>query len=113
MTTFEKIIKAIEPFGHPHSPGVYTGKASKWFTYNYVDDYGTNHADDEPQSVINRIQLHYFLPIKEDYIRSKNKIRKALSEQGFTFPEITYPDDPDPEIRHIVFECEIEEESEE
>lgn len=77
MTTFEKIIKAIKPFGYPYSPGVYTGSENKWFIYNYVDDYGTNHADDEPQSVVNRIQLHFFLPIEEDYIRIK-KDRKSV-----------------------------------
>ena len=62
MTTFEKIIKAITPFGYPHSTGVYTGPDNRWFTYNYADDYGDNYADDEPQSVINQIQLHFFLP---------------------------------------------------
>lgn len=112
MTTFEKIIKAITPFGYPHSPGVYTGPEDHWFTYNYADDYGDNYADDEPQSVINQIQLHFFLPADEDYTGIKNQIRNALFQQGFTFPEITLLDDPDPKLRHIVFECEIEEEAE-
>lgn len=112
MTTFEKIIQAIEPFGYPHSPCVYTGPEDHWFTYNYADDYGVNYADDEPQSVINQIQLHFFLPANEDYTEIKNRIRNALFRQGFTFPEITLLDDPDPKLRHVVFECEIEEEAE-
>ena len=112
MTTFARIIRAIKTFGYPHSPGVYKGPEKHWFTYNYTDDHGGNYADDEPQSVINRVQIHFFLPASEDYIEKKNEIRDALFEEGFTFPEITTVDDPDPELRHIVFECEIEEEME-
>lgn len=113
MTTFERIIQAIKPFGYPYSPGVYKGPGKHWFTYNYADDYAGSFADDEPQSVINQVQLHFFLPAAEDYVAVKNKIRTALFENGFTFPEITLLDDPDPSLRHLVFECEIEEEMEE
>lgn len=113
MTTFEKIIQAIKPFRYPYSPGTYTGSEKRWFTYNYVEDYGDNYADDTPQSVINRIQLHFFLPAQDDYTEIKNRIRDALFKQGFTFPEISVLDDPDPKLRHIAFECEIEEEVEE
>lgn len=110
MTTFEKIIQAIQPFRYPHSPGVYTGSEKRWITYNYADDYGSNYADDAPQSVINRVQVHFYLPAEDDYTGIKNQIRSELFEQGFTFPEITLLDDPDPKLRHIVFECEIEQE---
>lgn len=112
MTTFEKIIQAIKSFGYPYSPGMYTGPEKRWFTYNYVDDYGDNYADDAPQSIINRVQVHFFLPAQDDYTGIKNQIRGALFEQGFTFPEIAVLDDSDPKLRHIVFECEIEEEAE-
>lgn len=112
MTTFERIICAIKLFGYPYTPGVYKGKEKHWFTYSYVDDYGDNYADDEPQSIINRVRVNFFLPADEDYTEIKNRIRYALFRQGFTFPEITLLDDPDPALRHIVFECEIEEETE-
>ena len=105
MTTFEKIIAAIEPFGCPHAPDVYREKAQRWFTYNYADDYGTNYSDDAPGAVIASIQVHLFLPIDDDFIRIKNKVRRAIFQQGFTFPEITVLTEDDEKLRHIIFEC--------
>ena len=113
MTTLEHIVRAIEIFGFPYSPGVYTGPEDHWFTYNYVDDYGELFGDDEPLETVNRIQLHYFLPVEENYLKMKNEIRVALLREGFTYPEIESMDDPNPDIRHLIFECEIEEEREE
>ena len=46
-------------------------------------------------------------------MKMKNEIRDALLREGFTYPEIESMDDPNPDIRHLVFECEIEEEREE
>ena len=86
MTAFEKIIEAIQPFGYPYTAGVYEGKEKRWFTFNYSDDYGDAYADDTPQSVIVEVQIHFF-----------------------TFPEIHILEDENPDIRHLVFECEIEE----
>ena len=75
MTAFEKIIKAIEPFGFPYTPGVYKGEEKHWFTFNYVDDRGNLYADDEPQSVLATVQVHFFMPYNEDFVRIKNKIK--------------------------------------
>ena len=108
MTTFEKIVEALKPFGLPYSPDLYNGSARSWFTYNYADDYGTNFADDEPGAIIVDVQVHLFLSSCEDFICLKNKVRRALFKAGFTFPEITVLTEDD-DTRHIVFECEIEE----
>lgn len=112
MTTFEKIIKAIEPFGFPHAPDVYKGDNKVgWITYNYSDDYGDNYSDDAPGAVVVTVQVHLFLPLQKDFIRLKNKIRRALFEEGFTFADITILVEDEEKIRHIIFECDaIEEE---
>lgn len=110
MTTFDKIIAAIEPFGFPHAPDVYREKAQRWFTYNYADDYGTDFSDDEPGAVIVSIQVHLFLPIDDNFIELKNKVRRAIFRNGFTFPEITVLTEDDEKLRHIIFECDIIEE---
>ena len=110
MTTFEKIISAIEPFGFPHAPDVYRGKTPRWFTYNYADDYGTDFSDDNPGAVIVSVQVHLFLPINDDLKKQKNKVRRSLFRQGFTFPEITVMTEDDEKLRHIIFECDTEEE---
>lgn len=111
MTAFQKIIEAIRPFGYPYAPDIYRdGGADRWFTYNYAADYGVEFADDEPETVVADVQVHLFLPQKADFIRLKNRVRNALFEQGFTFPEVTVLTEADTKIRHIIFECEIEEE---
>lgn len=105
MTTFEKIIAAIEPFGFPYAPDVYREKDARWFTYNYTDDYGTYFSDDQPGVVIASVQVHLFLPIDDDFIDLKNKVRRSIFQQGFTFPEITVLTEDDEKLRHIIFEC--------
>jgi hypothetical protein len=106
LTTFEKIKAAIEPFGLPSAPGIYNGnKDDGWFVYNYADDYGAAYADDAPTQVIVSIQLHLYLPINQNFIALKNKIRKALVNQGFSFAQISVYTDEDDAWRHIVFEC--------
>lgn len=108
MTEFEKIIAAVEGFGFPCEPDVYTGKAEKYFVYNYADERGHLFADDAPGGVVASMQIHFFLPAGEDFIKIKNQIRKALFCQGFTFPEVTVLKED--KKRHIIFECDIEEE---
>ena len=110
MTTFEKIQEVLRPMGIPCVPDVYKGKERKWITYNYAGDYGTNFADDTPETIINSVQIHLFLPQNESFTQLKTKIRFALFEAGFTFPEITVLTEEEEKIRHIIFECDIEEE---
>lgn len=110
MATFEKIVKALEPFHLPCYPDIYKGPERKWITYNYADDYGTDFADDAPETVINSVQVHVFLPLNEPFTDLKKKIREALFRAGFTFPEITVQVEDKEKIRHMIFECDIEEE---
>lgn len=112
MTTFEKIVNALSGFDIPCSPGVYKGSEKRWITYNYADDYGDVFADDDPYVVINSVQIHLFLPLNEAFTEWKKSIRRALFDAGFTFAEITVQIEDDEKIRHIIFECDIEEEGE-
>lgn len=111
MTAFENIVNAIAPFDYPYKPDVYQGDSEKYFVYNYADQRGSLWADDGPETVIASVQVHFFMPEKENFIKIQNKIRKALFEQGFTFPQVTVLTEN--KKRHLVFECEIEEEMEE
>lgn len=110
MTAFERVISAVEGFGYPYEPDVYTGSESRYFVYNYADERGCLYADDSPGGVIASVQVHFFMPAKEDFIEIKNQIRKALFHEGFTFPGVTVLKEG--KKRHIIFECDIEEETE-
>ena len=63
MTTFEKIITAIQPFGYPYAQDVYVGESDHWFTYNYVSDYGDLYSDNEPAEIVVSVQVHLYLPL--------------------------------------------------
>lgn len=108
MNTFEKIVQAIKKINYPYAPDTYEGDEKRFFTYNYATDKGAIWGDNEVEAVTASIQLHFFLPATDNFIRIKKEIRNALTEEGFTFPEITVLTEED--IRHIIFECEIEEE---
>lgn len=108
MTEFEKIRTAIEGFGFPCEPDIYTGDEERYFVYNYADERGSLYADDVPGGVIASVQVHFYLPADENFIKVKNQIREALFRQGFTFPEVTMLREG--KRRHIIFECDIEEE---
>lgn len=110
MTTYEKIIKAMEPFGWPHAPDLYTGKAERFFYYNYADDRGLGFGDDGCDLSVAYVQVHVWLPMKDNIVTLKRKIRDRLVEQGFTYPSIENLTEDSMRMRHLVFECEIEEE---
>lgn len=108
MTEFEKIIEAIKPFGYPYAPDIYKGPSDHYFVYNYADERGGIFSDDAPETVIASVQVHYYLPKDENFIKTKNRIRRALFRQGFTWPEVTSIIED--KKRHLTFECDIEEE---
>lgn len=113
MTTYEKIVQSIQEFGCPYQPDLYTGDSERYFTYNYADDRGALFADNVPQTVIAGVQVHFYMPATESFSEIKNKIRTSLLRNGFTFPAITVLTEKEKSIRHIIFECEIEENEEE
>lgn len=112
MSVNQKIMAVLKPFGYPCVPDFYTGKENHYFVFQTVDELGADFGDGAPSHCVLFLQIHYFLPLTENYIREKNKIREALFQAGFTYPEITMLTEPENNIRHIVFECEIEEERE-
>ena len=64
-------------------------------------------ADDEPETVIASVQVHFYLPADENFLKVQKQIRTALFKRGFTYPEVTVIREENK--RHIIFECEIEE----
>lgn len=110
MTVNEIIINALLPFGLPVTPDFFGDGADEYFTFNYADDRATNFGDNTPIHVVAYMQIHYFLPRDKDYISMKKRVRMALLESGFTYPEVTEVTEDN--IRHLIFECEIENEDE-
>lgn len=110
MTVNEKIIQCLKPLRLPVVPDIYEGTEEEYITFNYADNRGTAFGDDEPIRITNYMQIHLFLPLDVNYLKKQKEIRNSLFTAGFTFPEITVMVDKGEKIRHIIFECNIEEE---
>ncbi|MDF2537411.1 MAG: hypothetical protein K0S76_432 [Herbinix sp.] len=107
------IIKSVlEPEGLPVVPGIYTGTSDKYYTFNYEDDRAIVYANDTPQIDVASIQVHLFVPIDFNYIALKKRTRSRLFGAGFSYPVITEQDEKDTKKKHIIFQCEIDGQSE-
>lgn len=103
MTINEIIINALKGFGDPVVSDLYTGGATRYYTFNY-DLLPTNFADNHPLCERALIQVHFFAPLKFDSFRRRYETRKALTAAGLGYPETV--DTSDRDIQHYVFECE-------
>lgn len=121
MNTFTRIQNIAKSLGIPAYPDLYTGKDSarpeRWITYNFAANNGDLYGDDAPNAVVHSIQVHLFMPANKNFFTIQNSIRQALFEDGFTYPEVTVLVDEittansgTSKLRHIVFECETEDE---
>lgn len=112
MTANKAIISALKPFGYPCKPNLYDGKEKKYFVFNTADERGADYGDNEPGCILVNMQIHFFLPLGENHIAEKKKVREALFAAGFTYPVVTELIEAENNIRHIVYECDITEERE-
>lgn len=116
MNAFEKAHAAAQSIGIYSCPDVKRKKDgyAKWITYNMAAERGECYGDDVANDRVTAIQVHLFLPSHENFFSIRKRLRDALIGQGFTHPEIVNNtlEGKDNEIRHIVFECEDDEESE-
>lgn len=110
MTVNEKIIEALSSVGVPVTPDFNGGGKQEYITFNFADDRAVEFGDDAPLFDVAYMQIHYFLPSEKNYRETKKRIRKLLFDAGFTFPDVT--EVTEGKKRHLVFECEIENEYE-
>lgn len=108
MSVNQIIINALSPFGFPVVPDLYRGAEKRYITFNYADDRAKEFADNTPLLVVAYMQIHLFVPLNENYLSLKKQVRQALFQAGFTYPVVTIDTEKENNIRHIIFECEIE-----
>lgn len=112
MNVFEKAYAAADSIGIYSCPDVYPGDdRERWITYNTVSERGALYGDDAAHDMVTSIQVHLFLPANENYFDTRKQLRDALIAQGFTFPDMVN-NSIEGMHRHIVFECEDDEERE-
>lgn len=112
MTVNEKIIKTLKPFGLPVREKFSNDDKEEYFTFNITDDRASEFGDNRPTAVTVKMQIHYVAPISKNYLDLKKKVRKALFENGFDYPEVSDETETGDTVRHIVFETAILDEEE-
>lgn len=95
-TALNGIVDVVEPI-------IYMGDAKEYIVFNY-DEYPAIIADSTTETFRCLIQMHYYLPIKQNPRLKKAQIIEAITGAGFTVPAVTNASDE--EGQHYVFECE-------
>ena len=99
-----KIKTAVEPLVAECVPGLYTGEAEEYCTFNCTE-IPSAFGDNRPHAVRYLVQLHWFLPLKRRPYPKKKALRRALmAVRGFAAPTIT--DATDGDGQHYVYELE-------
>lgn len=106
MSSFQKILQACKSLKLPAYPDFSTQGEETYVVYNIVGETPDNFGDDAPENVVVDLQAHLYLPANQNFFDLKNKLCKALFQQGFTYPSIPLNEVEDGKVRHIVFEFE-------
>lgn len=117
MNAFSAIQEALSGFNLPCVPQRYTGKENRYFEYNYATRQGADYGDNRPGCNMAAVQVHLYLPLKENFLPIMNDVQEALFEHDFSWPSVTVMEDYDEieaeqggvrqgldSVRHIVFE---------
>ena len=108
MTYQEMITSALASLEIPIAEKLYEGKKNEFITFNLADSQAEDFGDNDELSLVYYVQIHYVCPWETDYTNKVKHIRKALKGAGFTYPELTDLSDSAERIRHLVFECSVE-----
>lgn len=84
-------------------PQVYTGQALRYVVWNY-NSLPAVWAEDDAHAARYLVQVHLYLPHKEDPHAAILALSEALHRAGLTRPDVT--DASDSEGQHWVLECE-------
>ena len=112
MTIHQKIKNALASTGIPVKEDYYGGGLNEYITWTLVRDRAAVIADGTPTNEVAEVFIHYFLPRNKAYTANRKLIRQLLLAADFTWPTVSDMEEPDGKTRHIVFECEVENDDE-
>ena len=108
MIVSELITESLAELNLPIAESLYEGDADEYITFNKTDDTGADFGDNDPGTNVIYMHIHYVCPWLYDYHPTCRRIRNILKNTGFTWPEVTDVSDEATRMRHIAFECAIE-----
>lgn len=104
MSVDSSIQAALTPLGLPVSPNIYTGTELEYIVTNY-STIPEVYAERAPRAARYLVQVHYYLPHRQNPNLTIRQISRALWEHGSTWPGVTNASDSDGQ--HYVLECEF------
>lgn len=109
MSIASRIVNAVSFAGLPCVQVSFNGDADTYFVFN-LQAVPSAFADDAPEADIWLIQLHLYAPFTLDTTKLRRKVRNAIHEAGFTYPDMQDASSgirsTDGTEQHIVFEFE-------
>lgn len=99
----ERLRSALLPCGLPVYPNLYTGEDLEYVVTNYTM-LPALHAGDRPGAARYLVQVHYYLPHKQNPNPMIETLCKALFAADFTAPGVQPATDANGQ--HYVLECE-------
>lgn len=94
---------ALKPSGLPVFPNIYTGRELEYIVTNYTT-LPALHGGDRPGAARYLVQVHYYLPHKQNPNPVLETLCQALFAAGFTAPSIVPASDANGQ--HYALECE-------
>lgn len=103
MSCAEMLQTALSPSGLPVFPNVYTGDEDEYLVTNYTT-IPEVHAEGVADAARYLIQVHYYLPPKQNPNAVLEALSLALAAADCTCPEIVPAEEKNKQ--HYVLECE-------
>lgn len=103
MSIDARLRDKLTPLVPAVAPHQYKGNVLEYITWNY-STHPALHAESQPHSLRNFVQVHWYLPHGANPNDKKLLIAKAIFDTGCTWPSIV--DASDDAGQHYVFECE-------
>lgn len=108
MNVNEKVRMLEEVTGYPVKQDIYRGPEKKFIVFTYEDERAALIADNKRQAETAYLQVKLFTPESFNYFADKEKIKKALEEQGFNVESVqSWMEGKNNEIRHTEFTVNI------
>ena len=107
MNVNEAVVMALKIFGDPVVAVEYiepqaVERPDRYYEFS-INTYGVNFANDEPTHEMALVHVHFHCPKDYDSCERVIQTKKALFDNGFTWPEAINASDKDGQ--HIVFDC--------
>jgi len=93
---------ALTPLGLPVFPNKYTGQELEYIVTNWTM-LGEAHGGDFASASRYLVQVHYYLPDKQNPNNMLDRICLALAAEGFTSPDISQAHSD--QGQHYAIEC--------